>query len=75
MAAPGRTPRRRGGLVTVTVIRSGTVVPGDGTASLPGTDVVIVDGAVRDLPSSDPERPYDRADLVIDAAARSCCPA
>ncbi|MCP9952583.1 amidohydrolase family protein [Actinomadura madurae] len=60
--------------MTVTVIRSGTVVPGDGTASLPGTDVVIVDGAVRDLPSSDPERPYDRADLVIDAAGKVVLP-
>jgi hypothetical protein len=36
--------------VTITVIRSGTVITGDGRTSLPDTDVVLVDGVVRDLP-------------------------
>jgi len=35
--------------VTITVIRSGTVITGDGRTCLPDTDVVLVDGVVRDL--------------------------
>ncbi|MEV5413153.1 amidohydrolase family protein [Thermopolyspora sp. NPDC052614] len=60
--------------MTITVIRSGTVIPGVGVSSLPSTDVVIVDGAVRDLLPSNPARPYDQADLVIDAAGKVVLP-
>lgn len=51
--------------MTITVIRSGTVITGDGRASLPDTDVVLVDGVVRDLPHSDPDRSFGQADLIV----------
>jgi imidazolonepropionase-like amidohydrolase len=60
--------------VTVTVIRSGTVITGDGVSSWPDTDVVIVDGTVRELLPADPDRSFGQADLVVDATGRHVLP-
>jgi hypothetical protein len=55
--------------VTITIIRSGTVITGDARTSLPDTDVVPVDGVVRDLPHSDPDRSFGQADLIVAMAS------
>jgi hypothetical protein len=44
--------------VTITVIRSGTVITGDDRTSLPDTDVILVDGVVHDLPHPDPDQSF-----------------
>jgi cytosine/adenosine deaminase-related metal-dependent hydrolase len=60
--------------VAITVIRSGTVITGDGRTCLPDTDLVLVDGVVRDLPRSDPSRSFGQADLIIDATGQIATP-
>lgn len=60
--------------MTSTVIRSGTVITGDGRTSLPDTGVVLVDGVVRDLPHSDPDRSFGQADLIVDATGKVVTP-
>jgi imidazolonepropionase-like amidohydrolase len=60
--------------MTVTVIRSGTIITGDGRSSRPSTDVVFIDGTVRELLPADPERSYGQADLVVDATGTLVLP-
>jgi hypothetical protein len=60
--------------VTITVIRSGTAVTGDDRTSLPDTDVILVDGVVRDLPHSDADRSFEQTNLIVDASGRSWLP-
>jgi N-acyl-D-aspartate/D-glutamate deacylase len=62
--------------VTITVIRSGAVITGDGQPSSPDTDtdVVLVDGVVHDLSRSDPDRSFGQADLIIDATGKVMTP-
>jgi len=55
--------------VTITVIRSGTVITGDARTSLPDTGVVPADGVVHDLPHSDPDRSFGQADLIVAMAS------
>ncbi|MCA1703332.1 MAG: hypothetical protein LC808_08745 [Actinobacteria bacterium] len=57
--------------MTITVIRSCTVITSDGRTCLPDTDVILVDGVVRDLPHSDADQSFGQADLIIDAIGRS----
>jgi hypothetical protein len=67
-------PRNPGRVVTITVIRSNTVITGDGQTSLPDTDVVLVDGVVRDLPRSDSDRSLGQADLIVDTTGKVVTP-
>lgn len=60
--------------MTITVIRSSTVITGDGQTSLSDTDVVLVDGVVRDLPHPDLDRSFGQADLTIDATGKAVTP-
>jgi imidazolonepropionase-like amidohydrolase len=60
--------------VTITVIQAGTVITGDGRSVLARTDVVVIDGLVRELLPEHPERPYDQADLVVDATGKVVMP-
>jgi cytosine/adenosine deaminase-related metal-dependent hydrolase len=60
--------------VTITIIQSGTVITGDGRTSLPDTNVVLVEGVVRDLPHSDPDRSFGQTDPIIDATRKLMTP-
>jgi cytosine/adenosine deaminase-related metal-dependent hydrolase len=60
--------------VTITIIQSGTVITGDGRTSLPDTNVVLVEGVVRDLPHSDPDRSFGQKDPIIDATRKLMTP-
>lgn len=58
----------------MTVIRGGTVITGDGRSVLAGTDVVVIDGIVRELLPSHPERSYEQANLVVEATGHVVMP-
>ncbi|MGH3812700.1 MAG: hypothetical protein ACRDUV_09635 [Pseudonocardiaceae bacterium] len=60
--------------MTITVVRSGTLITGDGQTSLPDTDVILVDGIIRDLPRSDSDRSLGQADLIVDATGKVVTP-
>jgi imidazolonepropionase-like amidohydrolase len=57
-----------------TVIRSGTVVTGDGRTTATATDVVIVDGRIRALLPADTGRSYEQADRILDATGKLILP-
>jgi hypothetical protein len=67
-------PWNPGRVVTITVIRFGTVITGDGQTSLPDTDVVLVDGVIRDFPRSDSDRSLGQADLIVDTTGKVVTP-
>ena len=46
--------------MTITVIRSRTVITGDSRSCLPDTDAILVDGVVRNFPRSDADRSFGR---------------
>jgi N-acyl-D-aspartate/D-glutamate deacylase len=60
--------------VTITIIQSSTVITGDGHTCWPHTDVILIEGVVRDLPRSDPDRSFRQADLIIDATGEVVTP-
>ena len=60
--------------MTITVLRSGTLITGDGQISLPDTDVVLIEGVVRDLPHSDVDRSFGQADLIVDPTRKVLTP-
>ncbi|MGH8349551.1 MAG: hypothetical protein ACRES5_23770 [Pseudomonas sp.] len=60
--------------MTITVVRSGTLITGDGQTSLPDTDVILVDGIIRDLPRSDSDRSFGQVDLIVDATGKVVTP-
>jgi hypothetical protein len=63
-----------GRVVTITVTGSCTVITSDGQTCLPNTDVIPVDGVVRDLPRSYADRLLGQADLIIDATRKFLTP-
>lgn len=56
------------------VVRSGTVVTGDGRTVEPNTDVVITSGKIAELLPGDAQRTYGQADQIIAASGKVVIP-